>query len=337
MRFIRNLSIKTKLIWIQLTTTLIVLSVCVTGILFFNLGVMRDAVVNNLLSMARVIGTNSSVTLQFDDPDAAADVLMALSSERSIAGAFLMTADNQLFAEYGDSDLDYSNVTKDLAAYTTQKPGEYTLIEHSSIRVIKDIWSEDESLVGRLFLVSDLSALNTVKSHSATIAVFMSLMGLLLTVLVASILQKRISKPALDLVRIAKNVAESKDYSIRAQVGGKDEFVHLFRGFNEMMDQISDGEKALQAAQAGLEEKVSARTTELQKSMEEAKELATRAEAATKAKSEFLATDDLSSSNAHQWHTGLRKASERGETDTASERLYSHNQPLCRCTFVSHQ
>ncbi|MFQ5631987.1 MAG: histidine kinase dimerization/phospho-acceptor domain-containing protein, partial [bacterium] len=114
--------------------------------------------------------------------------------------------------------------------------------------------------------------------------------GVILSFIVASILQKAISRPVKNLVDVTREVARTDDYSIRADVQRKDEFGILCREFNSMLDKVLLGKQALQKARDDLEIKVNERTKELRSAMEKAQTLAEAAEAASRAKSEFLAS-----------------------------------------------
>jgi signal transduction histidine kinase/CheY-like chemotaxis protein len=101
--------------------------------------------------------------------------------------------------------------------------------------------------------------------------------------LIAQRLQGVISTPILDLARTAREVAETKDYSLRAKpVRGQDEIGSLVEVFNGMLGQIQERETRLLRHREDLELEVVARTSDLVAAKE-------RAEVANLAKSEFLA------------------------------------------------
>ena len=88
--------------------------------------------------------------------------------------------------------------------------------------------------------------------------------------------------PILDLAEVMRRITTVHDYSQRAQRQSQDEIGELVAGFNSMLDQIEQKDKALGQYSQQLESKVQARTAELLLAKE-------HADAANQAKSQFLA------------------------------------------------
>jgi signal transduction histidine kinase len=103
-------------------------------------------------------------------------------------------------------------------------------------------------------------------------------MGLLLS----ERLQLIITRPIVQLARLARQISGDRDYSVRVKAGGRDELGDLMTAFNDMLREIQTRDRELQQANDNLEARVEDRTHEL----EQAKQ---RAETSDRAKSEFLA------------------------------------------------
>jgi signal transduction histidine kinase/ActR/RegA family two-component response regulator len=88
--------------------------------------------------------------------------------------------------------------------------------------------------------------------------------------------------PVLDLADVMRRITTVHDYSQRAQRKSQDEIGELVAGFNSMLDQIEQKDKALGQYSQQLESEVQARTAELLLAKE-------HADAANQAKSQFLA------------------------------------------------
>lgn len=111
------------------------------------------------------------------------------------------------------------------------------------------------------------------------------LFGTVITVLVTRYLTAPIAK----LVKATVAVA---DGNLNTQVDGSrnDEIGELGHAFDRMLEKLGQAQRQVHEHQAHLEEKVSERTKELETTLHRANELATKAQAANKVKSEFLAT-----------------------------------------------
>jgi signal transduction histidine kinase/DNA-binding response OmpR family regulator len=116
----------------------------------------------------------------------------------------------------------------------------------------------------------------------------LALLAAVLLALVASrLLVGRLSasvlQPLADLDRLMDRVSDDADFAVRAPGCDIAEIDALARGFNDMLGQIQQRDDSLAAYRDQLEEKVARRTAELLRAKD-------AAEAANRAKSEFLAT-----------------------------------------------
>jgi two-component system cell cycle sensor histidine kinase PleC len=103
-------------------------------------------------------------------------------------------------------------------------------------------------------------------------------------------------KPILHLVSKMRQVSDRKDYSIRATASSRDELGRLIDGFNEMLQEIENRHREIEAYRSNLEDLVNRRTQELslsnrrlQESFDELQQSKIKVEIASKAKSAFLA------------------------------------------------
>ena len=107
--------------------------------------------------------------------------------------------------------------------------------------------------------------------------------AILLGLLVARRLQRRITAPILSLIDAMRQVREAKDYQARVSPEGNDETAILVETFNAMIADISDRDKTLELQNQTLESTVAERTQQLRLARD-------AADVANEAKSSFLAT-----------------------------------------------
>lgn len=112
----------------------------------------------------------------------------------------------------------------------------------------------------------------------------LALLGSILVILLA----QRITSPLKNLAQVANEIAGGKlDHHI--EIRNSDEISDLGRAFNVMIARLQDYRNRVDKHRQELEEQVEARTSDLQQAMDEAINLAHRAEEANRAKSQFLA------------------------------------------------
>ncbi|MDX2455928.1 MAG: response regulator, partial [Gammaproteobacteria bacterium] len=112
-----------------------------------------------------------------------------------------------------------------------------------------------------------------------------SMIGILITAL----LTRRITAPIALLVAATKNVSRG-DFGHKVTTASRDEIGDLASAYNVMVDRLSEYRSRVDEYRDTLEHKVQQRTAELEATTEQAKTLAHKAEQASRAKSEFLAT-----------------------------------------------
>ncbi len=120
--------------------------------------------------------------------------------------------------------------------------------------------------------------------EASLVALIVSLVGVLL----ANVLVRRISAPIARLVGATQAVARGQ-LDVEIESGGGDEIGVLARSFRAMVERLRAYRGEVEEYQRGLEQKVEERTSQLEATTREARELARQAEEASKAKSQFLA------------------------------------------------
>jgi signal transduction histidine kinase/CheY-like chemotaxis protein/HPt (histidine-containing phosphotransfer) domain-containing protein len=237
----------------------------------FALGLV--ALIDTSHVQAKVLAENASAALAFEDTDAANALLQSLRSSPDVRGAALYGGAGQIFVAYPSKDS--PSIGSPLA-----QADEVTI--RGGLLLLSQPVHATPAVTGRLVLAVSLSRLYqqtawqlAATSLAATLAFAAS--RRLLDKLNASLLA-----PLTALNERMQRVSVEADYSVRADRTHFIELDTLGTGFNVMVTQIQERDARLAAQRDRLEQEVSERTAELRRAKE-------AAEAASRAKSEFLA------------------------------------------------
>jgi signal transduction histidine kinase/DNA-binding response OmpR family regulator/HPt (histidine-containing phosphotransfer) domain-containing protein len=281
MRFLRNISIRHKLIGLFMVMSCFAALAISLPIAVYDLGNLKTSMAQDLFSLSDVLARNSTAALTFDDANSAEDVLSALRAEPDVTAACIYSQNGRPFATYLRSQSD--------SAFVPPAPrADIVYFEPDRLILFRRIVLSGE-LVGTLYLEADLERLHgRLRAYKlALLLVFM--ITFLLALPLASRFERLFSGPVLDLVYTVKAISSDGDYSIRARSHAQDEFGLLVAGFNHMLSQIARRDEELQRHRNNLENEVAKRTAELRTLNAQLAMAKDSAEAASRAKSEFLA------------------------------------------------
>ena len=189
-----------------------------------------------MMSLAQVIGTNSISTLQFDDPDAATQMLEDLHNvSPEIIHATIFNNEGEIFAHYSKPGLDSFRI-KDIL-----KQRKF-LFSGNELFVSSAIMNNNE-VIGKVYLDVELSELQQIKEYKLELAATLLIIALLFSFLVALGVQTYISKRLLKLVSTMKKVSKTGEYVEPLADEGKDEIATLIQVFNKLMQQIKENQQ----------------------------------------------------------------------------------------------
>lgn len=263
----QDLSIKSKLISIQLFTTLFILVFFVSIYLYSQYHQYESRAFNRMSTLAEILGSNSISALLFFDNDAANDVLESLETQTDVLNAVVYDHNGEIFARFDRSKkqvFDFGDITAE-----TKTVGDNDFILAKKILF-------DDLKVGWITLRLDASnrQVELVEALGQSFLLFIA--GLILAGLLSIRAQKPISESIGTLAETAKQIRDSGDYTLRVKSKSQDEIGLLVESFNDMLEKIMHHEQHL-------EQLVAERTVEL----EAAK---TKAEESDHLKSAFLAS-----------------------------------------------
>ncbi len=291
MRWIRDLSLAAKLRVIIVYAASVV--TLVASILYMS-GEMLDlrrSLAGHLVTLVTSAAGNTTGALTFSDRSLARSVLESLRADPDVRAVTLFDASGKVFADV-NFGRDETPPLERLRAWSIADPmADGQAVRFRSLtRVHIQVPIElDAERLGTIHVDADLEQLYTQLRSSLAIMGFALFLAGLVAYFLAIRLQRVISAPVTGLLDVVSRVRDSKNFSIRAQKRGDDEFGALVDGFNGMLAELEKRELNLRLYQNELEKRVLERTVGLDNAVAEAQVARGRAESANRAKSEFLA------------------------------------------------
>lgn len=232
-----DISIRSKLILMQMFTSVLVLGVFFEIFIISDLNSYKKRKANNMISLAQVIGTNSASTLRFFDNVAAKDILAELRNDvPDVTHAAILDSNGKIFTTYQKL-----GVTDTLTIPAILKGKDY-VYTNDKLFVKNDIISSND-FVGRVFLEVELTELKEIKEYDYRLATVLFLIGIGFSFLVAIIMQTYISRRLVRLSDVMAEVSQTGDYSRTIVDNGKDEISILSKVFNNLMQQVRENQR----------------------------------------------------------------------------------------------
>ncbi len=303
--FFRNLSIKTKLLFLLSFTAGLALLLVAIGLVFHEKSIAQEHLVSELRSMADVVALNSGAAMSFNDEQAATENLASLSTKSEIIGAVLYDKSGAVYSTYSRKDVVVGTLTASLRKVYPGKQailgemarsGFIQYLADGSMHIVRPVMVQG-ALLGAIHLVDDMGQMRSRLHAYYTVMVVIMVVTLMFVLFLASRMQKLFTDPIFELMQSMRMVTAEKKYSVRVTKQSDDEFGILIDRFNDMVGEVQVRDEALQEYSSGLELMVEVRTADLSLAKRDLEEMVVRlekakeaAEAASQAKSEFLAT-----------------------------------------------
>jgi len=263
-----NLPIKTKvkrLIFIGVSTALFFMVITLSIIDYSQ---SKSSLKKQMEIQAKIIATQVKVAIEFNDETGTKSILDAFEAESTIQRITIYLEGMFIFSSYEKPE-------KETFFLSFLPPEEIIPVSFLYTPAIIDIENINLERKAQVSIEINLAHFYQERLKNIIAMVVIALICLLLTLMVTGRIIKQIILPILQLAKTAKKVADNKDYQTRAKIFGNDEVGNLTENFNEMLSQMQSHEEEL-------EDKVLKRTEELKKAL-------LTAEAANRAKSEFVA------------------------------------------------
>ena len=226
------------------------------------------------LSLAKILAENAGSALLFKDAQAGKDLLASLHHSPDVRAASIYAATGTVFASYAAG----GPPMPDTLLSMNDK------LEHSRDYVyITQPIKFEQRIEGAIYLALDMRTLYWQTGQQALAMLVAGLLAIAVSGLLLRRLNVTVLSPVVELADLMDKVSRHADYSLRAEPSRITELGALAHGFNAMLRDIQERDRRLAEHREQLEDKVARRTSELLRAKD-------AAEAASRTKSEFLAT-----------------------------------------------
>ncbi|HNO20845.1 MAG TPA: response regulator [Nitrosomonas sp.] len=225
-------------------------------------------------STAKILAENATATLMFQDKNSAQTLLYSLNNLSRVNAAAIFSENHHQFAEYPNNHHAFPHFDS--------LNEEKILIDAQYIKLLQPIRFNDQSL-GALYLEVTMLPLYWQMLWQVLITIAAATIALYVAYRLLQHLNRSVLNPLNQLSEVIEHVTSNADYKARTPKSNIVELDMLANGFNNMLEVIQERDSKLANHLDHLEDEVSKRTSELVLAKE-------AAEAASKAKSEFLAT-----------------------------------------------
>ncbi|MBK6741903.1 MAG: response regulator [Hydrogenophilales bacterium] len=269
--WVRRLPMKTKVVVLILVTSMAALLVEGLGFIAYERVRVKEEMIRDLSSLARIIADRNTAALTFNDDAVAKETLAALKAKRAVTAASIYDAEGRIFARYDSGD------ESPYAFPSRASAKSQAAIDGTYLHLTEPI-AMDGVTLGSVFIRASLRELDRLWLDFLLFAAVIMFATLLITFWLASRVQRVISQPLEELTSTAQAIAENKDYTLRARHISDDELGTLVNAFNDMLETIerrnrdllkaneslADSEEALRVVNEALEKRVAERTGLLQ-------------------------------------------------------------------------
>ena len=237
-------SVRAKLFLVAALTSIAALLVTALALLAYDLHSLKATLADDLGTQAELIGRACVPALQFDDPKVANDNLALLQARPLIDSAALYNTRGGLFASYTRAGTPKADFPQLPEADQVEFTGDSVAVTH---RIVAG-----DEIVGSIYLHAHYNLYQRLRSYTL-ILLAVGGAALMFSLLLTAWLQRGVTRPIGDVTRLAKEVVEKGDYSLRARKTTEDEVGHLVDAINRMLGEIGRRNDALAASNRDLE------------------------------------------------------------------------------------
>ncbi|MEO5907734.1 MAG: CHASE sensor domain-containing protein, partial [Ginsengibacter sp.] len=155
---LQDISIRNKLILMQVFTSVLVFGILFGVFIITDVSSYKQRKVKNMISLAQVIGTNSISSIQFQDPEAAKEILAELQSVApEIIHAGIIDNHGRTFASISKTKIDSFKIPVLNGRSFSYTGGQKLFVTNPII--------SNNTVIGNVFLEIQLTELQEIKQY----------------------------------------------------------------------------------------------------------------------------------------------------------------------------
>jgi signal transduction histidine kinase len=252
----RDISLRWKLVFIMSSVTVATLLLFGAGLLWRERMEFEREMEARLVLLADVMGLGSTASIVFRDSAAANETLAALATDPHVMLGALYDEQGKLFVRYRRAGVDISA--------PAVAPSVPNISFNNGIATLTRPIVLNRREVGKVYILSDSENWTTVLWQFVGIIFGLIVIVLTIGVLISIWLQRIVTEPITDLVRVMTRIGQEGNFDLRATRHANDEIGFLVGGFNDMLNEVSKSRFELHALNEELEQRVRERTAQLE-------------------------------------------------------------------------
>jgi two-component system sensor histidine kinase/response regulator len=258
-------SLRKKLVSVIMLGSLVCLLISFLVLVTSILSSFHRDTLKNLSGLASLLAENGQAALTFADRNEADRLLGSLREHPEISNAWLVTTDGHVLSHWNPGTASDA-LPSDYKVDTTQLRSDFWARRAKLYLPV----TRDNERVGYVLLQADFSGQWNSKLATFGMALGVAALALFVAFLLATRLQRLISRPIAEIAETARTIARNKTYELRVPRRTSDEIGDLVTAFNDMLSEIQERDEHLTRHRDHLEEEVALRTGELLRLKEEA-------------------------------------------------------------------
>lgn len=226
-------SIRLKIVAIIMLINAVVMLIALIADIIYDINTIKKRTVSQLIFNVTSIGEDCIIPLEFNYHSDANKALTKLGENPQVTLAILFNANNKIFARYGNTSLS-------IAGQDIPNARKYWY-NGEQLHLFEPIVN-DQHKIGVIYVEATTNISALIRDR-LTLAIIIFWAMMLISLLIASKMQKIISLPILTLANVADQVSKNEDYSIRVKHNTNDEIGILYNKFNYMLSVIENREQ----------------------------------------------------------------------------------------------